>query len=341
MGRKPSANLNLPTRMRARSRHGGKTFYYFDTGEKPRREIPLGSDYIEAVKKWADLSKQKMPDAVLFCQAIERYILSNDYAKLGDGTKKDYGYAFDKLREHFGDAPLDQVKPEYVRLYLDKRSLQSEHRGLREVSVMGMIFRFAMERGWCKFNPVSTIKRKKLPGRKEVYIYDGMFDAVYEKAPADLKEAMDLAYYIGQRPADVLSLSIVKVSDGILEYRQGKTHTPQRIAITGPLEELLKRIEVRKATFKVASINLLVDERGQRMTKAKLRSRFEKARSDAGIAGKDFQFRDLRSKSGSDLKDQHGLESARALLGHTSVTMTEHYTNRRRGAIITKIPVRK
>ena len=152
---------------------------------------------------------------------------------------------------------------------------------------------------------------------------------------------MDLAYYIGQRPADVLSLSVVKISDGILEYRQGKTRTPQRIAVTGPLEELLKNIEARKATFKIGCLYLLVDERGQKMTKAKLRSRFEKARADAGISGKDFQFRDLRSKSGSDLKDQHGLESARALLGHTSVTMTEHYTNRRRGAVITKIPLRK
>ena len=72
-----------------------------------------------------------------------------------------------------------------------------------------------------------------------------------------------------------------------------------------------------------------------------MRSRFEKARADAGIAGKDFQFRDLRSKSGSDLKDQQGIESAQALLGHASVTMTEHYTNRRRGVLITKIPLRK
>ena len=37
---------------RARPQKSGKVYYYFDTGSKPRREIPLGSDYREAVKKW-------------------------------------------------------------------------------------------------------------------------------------------------------------------------------------------------------------------------------------------------------------------------------------------------
>lgn len=55
MGRKPSRWVNLPIGMRARPR-GQKVFYYLDTGGKPRKEIPLGSDYAAAVAKWSELT---------------------------------------------------------------------------------------------------------------------------------------------------------------------------------------------------------------------------------------------------------------------------------------------
>jgi hypothetical protein len=41
---------------RARKQKSGTTYYYFDTGAKPRKEIPLGSDYRVAVQKWLELS---------------------------------------------------------------------------------------------------------------------------------------------------------------------------------------------------------------------------------------------------------------------------------------------
>src|SRR3990170_7420145 len=75
MGRKPTVNLTLPPRMRARAR-GHKVHYYFDTGGKPRKEIPLGSDYTLAVKKWTELQiDQPRPETNLtFRRVSERYI---------------------------------------------------------------------------------------------------------------------------------------------------------------------------------------------------------------------------------------------------------------------------
>ena len=62
MGRKATRWANLPPGMRARPR-GAKVFYYLDTGGKPRVEIALGSDYVAAVKKWADLTAEQKPKA--------------------------------------------------------------------------------------------------------------------------------------------------------------------------------------------------------------------------------------------------------------------------------------
>lgn len=333
MGRKSTVNLNLPPHMRARSRHGGKTYYYYDTGEKPRREIPLGSDYIEAVRKWSDLHKASTQVAITVGHVINNYILSPDYAALGEGTKKDYGYALDKIREHFGDAPLDEVRPEYVTLYMDKRRPESEHRALREVSVLGMLYRFAMSRGWTKFNPVGAIKRKKLKGRKDIYIEDDVLTKVYNAGSQSLKDAIDLAYVLGQRPIDILGLTEHQIQNGVLQITQTKRGAKVRVPVEGVVKEVIDRLLQRKRQFKVQPLALLIDELGKPMTKDKLRSRFEKARELAGPEAAHFQFRDLRAKAATDLRDQHNLDAAQTLLGHTSSSMTEHYTRNRKGKV--------
>lgn len=339
MGRHPSVNRNLPPRMRAR-RRGGCTYYFYDTGGKPRHEIPLGTDYILAVQEWARLHQAEPTERMTVAWLIAKYLGSPAFEAVGSGTQADYRYALDKLIEAFGDAPIDQVKASHVTLYIEHRSRSSKHRALREKSVLSMLYAWAIERDFCKFNPAGAVKTKKLPGRKAVYITDDMLDAVYEQSPQDLRDAIDLAYYIGQRPGDLLDMTLVRIRDGMLEYRQNKTGTPQRIALIGALAEVIERIQARKAEHKVTSMFLLVNEIGAKMTKAMLRSRFEAARVAAGIEGKDFQFRDLRRKSGTDLRDQAGLDAAQDLLGHKSQSMTEHYTAAR-GKKISAIPRRR
>jgi len=54
MGRKPKSPAAIP-RLRVRVKAGGKRWYYYDHGGKPRRETPLGSDYALAIKRWAEL----------------------------------------------------------------------------------------------------------------------------------------------------------------------------------------------------------------------------------------------------------------------------------------------
>lgn len=337
MGRKSSVNLNLPPQMRARRRSAG-TFYYYDTGERPRREIPLGKDYTLAVQQWSRLHQAKPTIALTIAWAIGKYLASPEYEAVSAGTQADYKFALDKLIDKFGDAPLDEVKPSHVVLYIEQRSKESRHRALRERAVLSMLYAWAIERDYATTNPAGAVKRKRLPGRKGITITDDMQEAVYAQADQPLKDAMDLAYLIGQRPADVLKLQETDIKGGILDLRQNKTGTPIRIQVAGELAALIERILARKRTYPVRALALLVDERGRPMTKAKLRGRFEKARTIAGIAGAEFQFRDLRRKSGGDLREQAGIEAAQTLLGHKSIVMTEHYTTR--GKISSATPSR-
>lgn len=339
MGRKPTRHMNLPSRMRARVRNG-TTYYTYDAGGKPRKEIPLGTDYQLAVQKWAEMHMVKPTEKLTVGWAIGKYRASPQFEEVGLGTQADYGFALDKLLAKFGDAPLDEVRPSHVTLYIDDRSKQSKHRALREKAVLSMVYSWAIARDYCTVNPVAAIKTKRLPGRKHVYITDELLDAVYSHASPALKDAMDLAYYLGQRPGDVLAMSESDIRSAYFDFTQGKTGTGMRISATSEdLDALIKRIAQRKSKFAVHCMQLLVDESGKAMTRAKLRSRFEAARDAAGVDGSKFQFRDLRRKAGSDMRDQGGLEAAQDLLGHKSVTMTEHYTAGR-GKKITAIPKR-
>lgn len=58
--------------------------------------------------------------------------------------------------------------------------------------------------------------------------------------------------------------------------------------------------------------------------------RWAKACAAAGIEG--VQFRDLRAKAATDKAESSGdIRKAQQQLGHTTVSMTEHYTRKRRG----------
>lgn len=332
MGRKSSVNKNLPSRMRARMRNG-VTYYYYDQGGKPRKELALGTDFVLAVQQWAAMHEAAPTEKLTVAWAIGKYRASPQFEEVSLATQADYNYALDMLARRFGDAPLDEVKPSHVTRYIDFRTVgskdekvkASKHRALREKSILSMVYTWAIARDYCTTNPAAAIKTKRLPGRKNVYIEDNMMEAVYGHASPALRDAIDLAYYLGQRPADVLKLSESDIRNGAFDFDQNKTGKPMLIEAGGDLDKLIKRMAERKKKFAVRCLQLLVDERGKAMTKAKLRTRFEAARTAAGIDGATFQFRDLRRKAASDLRDQVGIEAAQALLGHSSVTMTEHY----------------
>jgi integrase len=318
--------------MRARVK-GGTTYYSYDFGGKPRKEQQLGTDYVLAVQKWAELHEAEPTARITVGWAIGKYLASPQFDAVSLGTQADYRFALDKLMHAFGDAPMDEVRPSHVTIYIDKRSAESRHRALREKAVLSMVYAWAMARDFCKSNPVAAIKARRLPGRKNVYIEDDMLDAVYKHAGPALRDAIDLAFFTGQRPGDVLRMSETDIRDGHICITQSKTGKPIRIPVMGDLSALVDRMAERKRRFAVRALVLLVDEDGKPMTRAKLRSRFEAARDAAGIEGSAFQFRDLRRKAAADLRDQSGIKDAQDLLGHANEGMTEHYASGKARAV--------
>lgn len=344
MGRRPTKHLNLPSGLRARTKPSGRTYYYLDTGGKPRREIPLGPDYVIAVTKWVELTKTEGVAPTTTFKDVADLYLQRVVPTKAPRTQADNIKEMANLLKFFNDPPIDfeAIEPKHVRQYLTWRGESAKVRANREKALLSHIWNMARDWGITALpNPCAGIKGFKETGR-DIYVEDEVLQAVYRAASQPLKDAIDLAYLTGQRPADVLRMSATHVRDGALRVGQGKTAKKLRIALedSGQPNALglkLAEIAERKKQARVLDLALVVNREGSRLTAYGLDNAFddarEKAAKEARKAGdeamaaaiKAFQFRDLRAKAGTDKADADGLQAAQRQLGHKSIRMTEHY----------------
>lgn len=341
--RPKSSARDLPPRMLRRKKTlvSGRVWvsYYYNgrDAEGRRVEVPLGTDLNEAKRKWAELDCKPVPrDTGLMSHVFDRY--QREVVPLrAPATQRDYIANLKQLNRVFGTAPADAVTPQHVAQYRDRRG--AKVRANREIALLSHVFNMAREWGYTsKENPVRGIRKNKESPR-DFYIDEQVWNAVYACAPIELRDAMDLNYLSGQRPADVLKMSVTDIKEGALEVRQGKTNKRLRITLDKPdgmrteLGQLLDRIRARPR--KVSSLFLVATPAGVPLNRWTLRIRFDAARKTAAKAAetdgspegaalaeriRKFQFRDIRPRAASDIDD---LAAASKLLGHTEQAITK------------------
>lgn len=337
MGRKPSKPNAIP-RFRER-RRGNSVWYYYDRGVIDGRRAlePLGSDYGLAIKRWAELEgDRRLPASAgltfrVVADAYRREVVPTKAIRTASDNVRELG----KLLAYFDDppAPLEKINPLAVRQYLDWRK-DAPVRANREKALLSHIWNWARSKGYTdKPNPCAGVHGNRERGRK-VYVSDAEFLAIRGKADPITQTAMDLAYLTGQRPADVRRMSLADVRDGALEVRQGKTGAMVRIAVEGELADVITRIKAEAAGRKVASMMMLANKSGKVIGLNALSRRFRAAVEAAGLSG--IHLRDLRAKAATDKAESSGsMMEAQRQLGHTNVTMTQHYVRQRRGEKVT------
>lgn len=340
--RPKTSGRDLPPRMlrrrkKLKSGEVWEAFYYNGRDENGKRvEIALGRDPNEAKRRWAELERRPAPvETGQMRHVFDRYVREIIPTK-APRTQRDNLLCMKQLRAVFDAAPIDGITPQHIAGYRDRRSARV--RANREITLLSHIFNLAREWGYTnRDNPARGIRKNKERPR-DFYADAAVWDAVYEHAVAELRDAMDLAYLTGQRPADVLKMALTDVRNGALEVQQGKTAKKLRILINGEdgertkLGEVLERIKARPR--RVSNLGLVATPGGVALNKWTLRIRFDAARKEAALASertgtqegielaariRQFQFRDIRPKAASEISDV-GLASK--LLGHTEQQIT-------------------
>jgi integrase len=352
MGRKPYKHAHLPPGMRAMAKAKGVLWYYLEQprqadGRRPR--LPLGNDYVEALRQYAELVQTASAPAVTVPELLTKWQIAT-MADMSRKSKLDIVGSIRNLTTFFSDptpAPLDAIEPHHLTLYMQWREKQTKRQqpvkvaANRDVAWFSAAWNWARTTGLTKLqNPCAGVKRNREKGRKHIYPEDSEVETILAHADIPLREAIDLAYIIAQRPGDLRQLAETDIRDGRLVTEQSKTGNDAYVKIEGDLATWLRKVRERKALIDgVRSLALLVDEKGQPLTQGKMRYRWDKARRLAAEAQTDpaiaerlasLQFRDIRAKAGTDQAKDVGLYEAKELLGHADQATTEtHYVRRR------------
>ncbi|MFD1260521.1 tyrosine-type recombinase/integrase [Entomomonas asaccharolytica] len=338
MAKKKPENNDLPKRMKKRTKKlkSGKVWlcYYYDGRKDGKRiEISLGQDLEDALIEWAKLEGKKLTPKIrkkdtlgyLFDLYLERIAPTKS-----PRTQLDYKWEIDQLRKVFEDAPINSIKPHHIAQYRDTRT--AKVRANREIARLSHIYNVAIEWGMADFNPVKGVRKNKEKPR-DYYAEDHVFYAVLKHASQELKDIMGIAYFTGQRPADVIKIKVSDINPDHLFIGQNKRGHKLRIKLNTDkgrttLGLLIDNILSRKQDNHPS----LVTVNGEGITYAMRRSRFDNARNAAANEAlinnneeladqiKKFQFRDLRPKAATDMDD---INLASKLLGHTKQKITE------------------
>lgn len=333
-------NRLLP-RMRAKIWSSGKTYYYYDTCSKPRKWLPLGPNYLDALQLYADYEREYNQDdlecringVITFKFVAERYVKEVVPSK-APSTQQCNLRSLKHLLSFFDDppAPLNSIMPNHIRDYMNYRSA-AKVRANRERALFSHMFNKAREWGYTdRENPCHGVRGNTENGR-DVYITDSLFWKVYDQADKHIQAAMMLAYLTGQRVADVLKIKVADIIDGCFWIKQNKTQTKLRISIVGQLADLVEMLH-QEREIQAAKHEYLVSHRGGVVTYEVLRYGMDKARRLANVDKADFQFRDLRAKAATDKEESGSLDDAKNLLGHKNASMTNEYVRNRLGKLV-------
>ncbi|MCP9269719.1 tyrosine-type recombinase/integrase [Xenorhabdus sp. XENO-1] len=324
MGRKrknPADNW-MPPRVRR-----GRSAYEFQTYDS--RTVRLCDFSATQAEVWVAYEKliadQKNEESLN--GLVNAFLFSADFSALATETQKDYRKYASKLLSVFGNMLPDNIKPQHVRKYMDKRGLKAKTQANREKNFLSRVYGWGYERGIVSSNPCKGVRQFKETPRDR-YITDAEYNALYSVAPPVVKVAMELAYLCCTRQADILSLTYAQVHEEGIFIKQGKTGVAQIKAWTDRLDDV---VAMSKTTLPldngVSSIYVLHQRKGLRYTRDGFNSRWRKAK----ILAKDtfpeldfdFTFHDLKAKGVSDLDGP--LSEKQQITGHKNITQTARY----------------
>lgn len=313
-----------------------RVYYFYDM--RPEKDIPLGTDYAEALAKWDELHNHKPRIAGRIQEAIERW-KERELHAYQDETRKGYSKQIDRITAVFGLMTWDEITLPILREYLDRRTAKVQ--GNRELSVFSIVWSKARlwgmtEKQW----PAYGVKNwKNAEEARSFTVTDALFDAVYSVAGQMLRDCMDIATATGMRLTDCRT--VLMPSGDTLRLKASKTGKSADFALS--LSNVLPDLVTRRRSYPASHLMLLSTPDGFAVTAGMLRSAWDTARADAirkpenRLIAADLRkmyLRDMRKRA-SDLADDS--ESASKLLQHSSVGLTEkHY----RGKVSQLKPVR-
>jgi integrase len=181
--------------------------------------------------------------------------------------------------------------------------------------VLRIILEWGRDRGLLSHNHATRPKKVYKVDRSEKIWLEADLEAFRAVAPHEMRVALELALWTGQRQADLLKLGWSAYKDGRLSFRQGKRHRKVDMPVPLGLRKLLD-VEVPRAA------TILTTSSGKPWGQIHFQHNWRKATLAAGLDG--LHFHDIRGTSCTMLADAGCTPSEiAAMLGWTIRTVND------------------
>jgi hypothetical protein len=317
-------------RLRTHVRKGAKgqvwVSYFYDN--RPEKDIPLGSDYDEAIKQWREIHEHKPRISGTLLEAMTQWEDEALKSYSNAETRKSYWRQLQNLKPVFGPATWDQVEMPQLVEYLEKRSAKTQAN--REMAVLSIVWNYARKKGYTKLPwPAAGMEKSKWKNKeqaRQVEVTDVLFAAIYSKAHPVLRDCRDLATTTGLRLTDCRTVQIPP--GDVLRVRASKTGKQAEFSLQE--SPVLRRLVGARKTQSATHLLLLTTSSGKPVSARMLRDRWDEAREKAAQAHPELAeelramfLRDMRKRA-ADLAGS--LQEASDLLQHSSTKVTStHY----------------
>ena len=171
---------------------------------------------------------------------IGEYMRSPDWEVLRPATKVSYEKAFGVLKPIY-EMPLARMDRSFVFQLRDKKLLAKHGVWLANytVTVLGILFRFAQDRGWLLANPLAERVKKIRQARADRAgnrpWSEQECHVVLERAPAHIRLPLAVAMCAGLRKADFLTITTAALKGGTITVRTSK----RGVTIAIPIHPIL------------------------------------------------------------------------------------------------------
>ena len=270
----------------------GRTYYYAWRGGPRLRGEPGTPEFVASYNE--AIESARAPDMSRFRALITLYKASKDYKNLAESTRKNWSPWLDRIADYFGELRIAQFdRPEKIRPIIRRWRNQWTKRPRTAdygMQVLSRVFSYAVDPlGRIASNPCEGIKQLYSSERAEIIWTDSDIAALKKTCSPEIANAVDLAAHSGLRLGDLLRLSWSHVADDAITFATGKSRGRREaiIPLYDGLRDVLARIPRRSPV-------ILTNSRGRPWTADGFGSSFNKAKIEAGLAGRDLHFHDLR-----------------------------------------------
>ena len=321
--RKAAAPLDrvedVPARMRQRKRTSGtwrlwweptaaeREAFGFEPVELDPARLTWSIREAEALNRAVERARAGLSVKARGGRTVSKLVLeyrrSPAWAKLRPATQRDYAATFLRIEAKWGGTQAAAftrpiLREWYETLYRENGKWIAQH----DLRVFSVLFGYGELRGWVNVNPATRLKMETPAPRDRVLSweeFDALCAAAEDLGLAGMRLAIAVAWYQGQRQADVLAARVESFgADGMWRFLRSKAKagSKQKAAVLPVHSELVPLIEARRAEAEGEG-PLVLNAEGAAYLPDNFRTHFAKVRARAARimpAIRDVQFRDLR-----------------------------------------------